>query len=247
MDQDSDRKHSERLARIRENQRKSRAKKQEYIRELEQRLETCKGEAKVDCIKYLLKLQALEAENGCLRELLGTLDVSAETIQEYLRSQARGPGVAADYKIAIPGLVRPAAPNAPRASASRSRSRTNQKSASSGGSNHQVDQIGQAPNDGQTEVNLPYRDTNLETPESGTQSPAGEGLDVADKKEMDTADATLHTKAHDLICQYNTRGIDMDEIWQRLAPAIIVDREGNCCRVQNQALFQILDEISSEI
>lgn len=230
---------------MRENQRKSRAKKQEYVRELEQRLETSKEEAKVDYIKHLLTIQKLEVENKRLRALLGTLDISAESVQKYLDSDDQGS--AADRKVAIPGTPRPG-PSIMRRKSTRTRSKA-QKVSDSETSIHKPNTSQQAPTESRTTKpkDLPFRESQSENQYEDTQDSDAEDIEQAEEKAIDITNTTLHTKAEELISQYNIRDMDIDEIWRRLAPAIIVDREDNCCRVQNQALFQILDEISGDI
>jgi hypothetical protein len=53
--------------------------------------------------------------------------------------------------------------------------------------------------------------------------------------------------ADELINQYNTRGADMDEIRRKLWSGFRAGNSGDGCRVQNQILFQVLDEISNNI
>lgn len=238
-------KNSERLARIRENQRKSRAKRQEYLRELEQRLETCKEEAKVDYIKHLLLIQKLESENQRLREMLGRLNVSPDSIQEYLSDRQ---STVIDYKVAIPNRTQPNTSRPSKQKLPRSQS-NNPKSPSPATSEDQPSPVENPPVQDRSskQMSLPFRDTPSDERYSDTQNLGTQGTGGIEGKEIDTTDTTLHIKAEELIHQYNTCGIDIDKIWRRLAPAIIVDREGQCCRVQNQALFQILDEISNEL
>jgi hypothetical protein len=61
----------------------------------------------------------------------------------------------------------------------------------------------------------------------------------------DILNTTLCAIAEELVKQYNTRGVDMAEIQKRLWAGFcngVSTDEG--CRVQNQILFQVLDEIS---
>ncbi|KAF7719280.1 BZIP transcription factor [Penicillium ucsense] len=110
MDLESSQKNVDRLARIRENQRKSRARKQEYVRELEQRLSSYKNDAQQKDIQHRLATQKLEAENRQLKALLGSLGISAESIQQYL--QLAHQGTAFNQKVAIPAMQRPTEPRA---------------------------------------------------------------------------------------------------------------------------------------
>lgn len=62
----------------------------------------------------------------------------------------------------------------------------------------------------------------------------------------DILNTTLCAIAEELINQYNTCGVDMAEIRRKLRSGFskgLTTDEG--CRVQNQILFQVLDEISN--
>ncbi|KAH2154372.1 hypothetical protein KXW37_001358, partial [Aspergillus fumigatus] len=73
-----------RLARVRENQRKSRARKQNYVQELEQTLVSRKEDAKQKDIERKLFVQKFEAENRKLRDFLTFLGVQPSVIETYL-------------------------------------------------------------------------------------------------------------------------------------------------------------------
>ncbi|KAJ9300749.1 hypothetical protein DTO271G3_1913 [Paecilomyces variotii] len=104
MEVETEQKKRQRLARIRENQRKSRARKQEYIQELEHNLAICKKQAHQQDISHRISIQKLEVENAKLRQLLSRLGVSPPSVDEYLRGEDN-PIVA--QKVAIPALRRP--------------------------------------------------------------------------------------------------------------------------------------------
>ena len=74
--------------RIRDNQRRSRARRQEYLAELEQRLEQCR----VTCREADLVRQSfheLQAENAHLRGLLSTAGVSPDLVESSLRQRSQ--------------------------------------------------------------------------------------------------------------------------------------------------------------
>lgn len=63
----------------------------------------------------------------------------------------------------------------------------------------------------------------------------------------DILNTTLCAIADELISQYNTRGVDRAEIQQKLWLGFRKGlNSGDGCRVQNQLLFQVLDEISND-
>lgn len=86
----------------------------------------------------------------------------------------------------------------------------------------------------------------LSTPDN-TQSVCG---CIADDESWPTNDDILNTTlcaiAEELVNQYNTRGVDVTEIQKRLRAGFSKGlAEGEGCRVQNNILFEVLDEISN--
>jgi hypothetical protein len=73
---------------------------------------------------------------------------------------------------------------------------------------------------------------------TGEDLPEGDG---------DLLNTTLCGMAEELINQYNTAGIDIEVIRQRLWAGFKAGTRGDGCRVENQVLFQVLDEISNSI
>ncbi|RHZ65875.1 hypothetical protein CDV55_101848 [Aspergillus turcosus] len=93
----------DKLARIRENQRRSRARKQEHIRDLEQKLAYLQEQAQKNDVEHRLVTQRLEMENRKLRYLLSCSGIPPHTVEEYLRT---GDDPAVTRKVAIPALRR---------------------------------------------------------------------------------------------------------------------------------------------
>jgi hypothetical protein len=63
----------------------------------------------------------------------------------------------------------------------------------------------------------------------------------------DLMNTTMCAIADELIDQYNTSGADIEEIRRRLWSGFRSGKTGDGCRVQNQILFQVLDEISNNV
>ncbi|KAJ5477029.1 hypothetical protein N7539_007173 [Penicillium diatomitis] len=269
MDVESSQKNVDRLARIRENQRKSRARKQEYVRELEQRLLSYKNDAQQKDIQHRLATQKLEAENRQLKALLGSLGISAESIQQYLQLAHRG--MAFNQKVAIPAMQRPTEPRAPSPSGlSETDRRIDSKRTSV--SNQQQQQPYPYPQAAESQLEPPsqqeqqsqqetqLRPLLLQKQPEGLSHPAeqqrkennpsfcqcGPGDDLP-AGEGDLLNTTLCGMAEELINQYNTVGIDIDEIRKMLWAGFKAGATGDGCRVENQVLFQVLDEISNGI
>ncbi|KAJ5746389.1 hypothetical protein N7520_011571 [Penicillium odoratum] len=227
MDTDNQ-KNLDRLARVRENQRNSRARKQEYIRDLEQRLAGYKEQTQKKDIEHRLAIQKVESENRNLRTLLGSLGVSADLIQQYV--SLAGQGTVMHHKVAIPPTPCP------------------KKELASMPSCSEVDARASSPPS--TSEILPSKDQSLSQPEQSTPSlccPAGQTALDRWSSEEDVLNTTLCAIAEDLIVQYNTRGTDIEELRQRLWSGFTKGRPGDGCRVQNNILFQVLDEISNGI
>lgn len=96
---------ADRLARVRDNQRKSRARKQQYVKELEQRLSIGEHQAQQRDIEYRLGMQKVEAENRHLKTLLASLGISNASVQQYLQVVKQRENTT--QKIAIPAAQRP--------------------------------------------------------------------------------------------------------------------------------------------
>ncbi|KAH3191280.1 hypothetical protein KXV92_002909 [Aspergillus fumigatus] len=103
MNLESDQKKVDKLARIRENQRRSRARKQEHIRDLEQKLACLQEQVHKKDVEHRLVAQRLEMENRKLRYLLSYSGIPPQTVEEYLRT-SDDPAVT--QKVAIPALRR---------------------------------------------------------------------------------------------------------------------------------------------
>lgn len=202
---------------MRENQRKSRARKQEYVRELEQQLAVRKEQTQQKDIEHRLAIQKLEAENKNLKTLLGSLGVSADLIHQYVT--LAGQGTVMDRKVAIPATPRP------------------KKEVVSISSCNKVD----------SQLPSPSGDKLLPQAEGSTPSLCSCPAEQSDKwsSEGDVLNTTLCAIAEDLIVQCNARGTDIEELRQRLSSGFSKGLPGDGCRVQNNILFQILDEISN--
>lgn len=262
----------DRLARVRENQRKSRARKQEYVKELEQRLATFKEEAQQRDIENRIALQKVEAENRHLKNLLASLGFSAPSVNHYLL-QLADQDTPADRKVAIPVMKRPEASSAPSCNTAYSTS-SQVTSNTTCSSSSQVawttpsstsPQMTSTPSEKEdSSEQPPVHDSVLPwtctppaqdptdqqqkcpTPslyESNTEQPEPES-GSSDEQALNT---TLCVVADMLIAQYNTRGVDMDELRRRICLGLKQVTDLDCCRVENNVLFQVLDDISNDI
>lgn len=270
----------ERLARVRENQRKSRARRQEYIRELEQKLTVCKDEARQRDIEHRLAVQRLELENRKLKHLLVCLGVQPPIVDEYLRS-ADHP--ASTQKVAIPALPRPdvaVAPVAPKSDENpfNSKSSCGGRSSCGQSTSNSCSPAVSATTIAPKQLDVPLTPEAMGypsgsscgssdiaptsaqhastrgTPDSTQQHEddlvcgCGEETSGPWPSTDDVLNTTLCSIAADLIRQYNTQGVDMALIRQKLRVGFRKGLgSGDGCRVQNQTLFEILDEISNEL
>ncbi|RJE19027.1 hypothetical protein PHISCL_08640 [Aspergillus sclerotialis] len=221
----SSQKNLARLARIRENQRRSRAKKQEYVHELEQKLANFQEEARQKDVQHRLAVQKLTAENRKLRYLLSLSGLPSHAIEEYLRDVDEP---AMERKVAIPALSGNAS-HSPAARPAGSEAREQPIPVETQGAAHDVKELRQ-PRQCQSVCDCP-------STYDEDQWPADE----------DVLNTTLCAIADELISQYNTRGVDRAEIQRKLWDGFRKGlNTGEGCRVQNQLLFQVLDEISND-
>ena len=206
------RQKQERLSRIRENQRQSRARKQEHTRELEQQLCELKKQMQQKDVDHRLAVQRLKAENQRLRGLLVSLGVDAGS-----DGTGEEDSVAA-RKIAIPMLHH----------------------RRQGSSCSKTLQSNYGPG-----YELPCTAENPTTEFSHSQSVCGCPSDDSSwPVDDDILNSTLCIIAEELISQYNTRGVDLAEIHRKLWAGFSRSATGDGCRVQNQVLFQVLNDIS---
>lgn len=209
------------LSRVRENQRRSRARKQEYIHELEQQLVSLKRQAQQKDVNHRLAMQGLEMENRRLRGLLSSAGIEAGAVD--------GSDSVAKRKVAIPVLRR-------------------------GGMQEGWEMRVQGErlcDPKQPEIAEGGLSSTIQTPT--TESAKGQTLcgcsedDDSWPANQDILNTTLCAIADELISQYNTRGVGVAEIQRKLWAGFSRGATtGDGCRVQNQILFQVLDDISDD-
>ncbi|KAJ5384640.1 hypothetical protein N7517_002551 [Penicillium concentricum] len=251
MDSTKDQKKKvERLARVRENQRKSRARKQEYVNELEQRLAVCKEQAQQKDIEHRLATQKVEAENQHLKALLGSLGVSSASVQQYL--QEADTGANTNRKVAIPAIQRVEGKNP--LSPSRRHTRRSNLSMTVPRVYKEEPETTEMP----TAVNSTCASTVVQPiDQSPKQTPQEEDPALCGCRserqipetvsDEDVLNSTLCAIAEEMINQYNTKGVDVDEIRRQIWSGFRGGANGTGCRVQNHILFQVLDDISSDV
>ncbi|KAL3462841.1 hypothetical protein BJX64DRAFT_137005 [Aspergillus heterothallicus] len=237
MDSAVEKKRLDKLARVRENQRRSRARRQDHLQDLEQKVMGLQRELDRRDVEHRLAVQKLDAENKKLRDLLSASGVPPTALDEYLR-RIDNPVMA--QKVAIPALQR-----------------STPKPASSCGqkpvglactSDIPVDTCGRVEtttnSNAVTEVQTGKAEKSPSPelasfcgclPEEGLES-----LPFSDR----VLNTTLCGIAEQLVEQYNTRGVDITEIRQKLREGFFRSLTEEGCRVQNQILFRVLDEIS---
>ncbi|KAJ5678952.1 hypothetical protein N7462_007196 [Penicillium macrosclerotiorum] len=257
MEPETSQKHLERLARVRENQRKSRARKQDYIRELEQKLASSNKEAQQKDIEHRLEVQKVQAENRQLRTLLGSLGISPELVQQYL--QLADQGASANRKVAIPAVHRlTELPSIAPYTDPTPQPNCNPQVASSACSAATTElpvTVDSRETCESTPTETEMKDS--QEPQSPVQPPKqtlpslckcpSNTKELSPTTNEDVLNTTLCSMAEQLIEQYNTQGVDIEEIRGRLWAGFQAGASGNDCRVENQMLFQVLDEISNNI
>ncbi|OAQ63113.1 hypothetical protein VFPPC_14520 [Pochonia chlamydosporia 170] len=91
------------LARIRDNQRRSRARRREYLQELEQRLRVCELQGIEASAEVQMAARKVANENKQLRELLNRYGVTDEYIAHYLQASAASHPEASQGLTVLPG------------------------------------------------------------------------------------------------------------------------------------------------
>ena len=255
--------------RIRDNQRRSRARRQEYLADLERRLNECH----VTCREAELARAAfadLQAENARLRSLLSSAGINPDPAgiqaQHHNPQQSVDNAGATSLRQIKPRFRIPEAPSSPPAPGCQAPSPSCRPPASVPSENFQVFQD-------QFNNQLVAVTTALE-PTVASTAPVAPNAWYAwhYPSDRDTANAshgsificdTFHVPpngflladdgntiqcsvAKDMIDQYNPTPEEMQEIVSRLATAFTQPAyPGGNCRVSNHVLFQILSEISA--
>ncbi|KAJ5587009.1 uncharacterized protein N7459_002774 [Penicillium hispanicum] len=249
MDAENSQKHFDRLARVRENQRKSRARKLEHVRDLEQRLATCKEQVQSKDIQHRLAMQKVEAENRHLRSLLGSLGVPESLVQQYI--QLADQGTAIHRKIAIPAMQQPNKRSSTAASDKTDLRPSCAVPKTSDQTPIPPQEIPLKENTKMSADNPPSDSKPAQQVGPGNprlcSCPTESGALTSFPSEGDVLNSTLCAIAEELVSQYNTRGADLEGIKRKLWPGFRAGNTGDGCRVQNQVLFQVLDEISNSI
>lgn len=175
---------------------------------------------------YRLAVQTLKVENQKLRGLLFSVGVDAGL-------DGTGEDSVAARKIAIPMLQRGRQGN-------QEDQRSTEEQISDEISCSKTQRSSCAP-----EHELPCIAQNPTTEFAGGQSVCGCAEDDSSlPADTDILNSTLCAIAEELISQYNTRGVELAEIQRKLWAGFSRSATGDGCRVQNQVLFQVLNEIS---
>lgn len=278
---------------MRENQRRSRARKQEYTQELEQKLAQHEAAATQNDIQQRITIQRAQAENEKLRQLLYSLGAQPATVNAYLL-QNDDPSVS--QKVAIPRRMESQSQESscpPKKFQSKQLQQDEQDEVpkpqntcqASREDDSQITIIQQAPSDGDLAENtrpesVDYQPSIIITsPPLSSAEPAtmhdddppsqpakreewtprlSPGVvpdcDCNDKDAESWPESesrfgtTLCAIAGELIQQYNTLGVDVADIKKRLWAGFQKEMSiGEGCRVQNQLLFEVLNEISGNL
>ncbi|KAL2847226.1 hypothetical protein BJY01DRAFT_166815 [Aspergillus pseudoustus] len=239
MDAAVEKKRLEKLARVRENQRRSRARRHDHLQELERKVLGLQQELDRRDVEHRLAAQKLEAENKKLRDLLSASGVPSNALDEYLR---RIDNPVMTQKVAIPALQRPKPQEGPSCAqkcidvACASDIPSDNCASIETGTNPNIETEAE-PGKAEKRPSPSPEVTSFCccSPEEGLES-----LPMSDR----VLDTTFCGIAEQLVDQYNTRGVDITEIRQKLREGFFRSLAEEGCRVQNSILFRVLDEIS---
>ncbi|KAL2871145.1 bZIP transcription factor [Aspergillus lucknowensis] len=250
MDPALEKKRLDKLARVRENQRRSRARRQDHLQDLEQKVLVLQKELERRDVAHRLAIQKLEAENKKLRDVLSASGIPSPALEAFLQ-RVDNPLMA--QKVAIPALQRSKPKSCgqledpTKCASPASCARKPPDDAGSGTENPEsVDTANGEFTDSLIETRPEKVEKSLSpelasfcacSPEEGLES-----LPISER----VLNTTLCGVAEQLVKQYNTRGVDISEIQKRLREGFLRGIAEEGCRVQNQILFQVLDEISGQ-
>ncbi|KAJ5158667.1 uncharacterized protein N7500_008318 [Penicillium coprophilum] len=233
------------LARIRNNQRRSRAKRLEYIRGLEEKAKKYDELIASTHSPSLSEFDKLQSENAWMRGLLATLDINFNSRKAH------------------PGNIHDSEPNMASAVtgslASSAETHRSMESLSPLSFWEQWDLSGLSPDMG-LDFNIPLLSDEADnlallnppsveppklaektfeaTQQQGTQESIEESTPIS-------LDTTLCSLACQWVIQCNTKGVELDVLYFRMERGF---RQGNSplegCRVDNQVLLKVLTEIS---
>jgi hypothetical protein len=239
--------------RIRLNQQRSRARKQEYLQDLEKRVQDCHAtcrEADLQRDSY----QRLCKENAKLRALLASVGIGESQIDAYVNSDTpEPPAEQTSLRHIRPKLQSDILPSQPML-LGRVDSMNDQLLPVS---NQNVPTLlSSTPSSACTSTCASTRPEIDETPLTSASTlgiPQPQYCDIFhayyDPTRQPTAnDTVLCSQARDLIDQYNISGHDMQHITFRLAPGFGPEiNPGEGCRVNRQLLFDVLNDISTNL
>jgi hypothetical protein len=271
-------------ARIRDNQRRSRARRQEHLQDLERRLSECY----VTCREAELRLSAfkeLQSENARLRQLLEILGVNEDLINTFVHQDAT---VAAGSS-SNPALrqLKPKIALAPNLA---KLSTTGKQVLTTNGHPTSLAALSPAPTSissqpasffstlsSNLDVNTPRRDTPGPSPSHYSVHElfrahqylpqfheattfAGDnfsndsfccmvfGNKATGPLQASHENTVLCSLAKEVIDQYNIDGDDFEQVKNRLAAGFAPPANpGESCRVNNQLLFEVLNDVSGRM
>jgi hypothetical protein len=271
-------------ARIRDNQRRSRARRQEHLQDLERRLSECH----ITCREAELRLNAfkeLQLENARLRQLLEILGVNENLINTFVHQDATAAPDSSSGsalrqlkpKIALaPHLAKPspagkyvlptndqstslaALSPASTTTSSQPASLFSTLSSSLGTNTPRRDTPGTTPTS--FPVHEPFRAHQYLSQFHGGTMFAGDvfanepfscmvfGNKATGPLQASHGNTVLCSLAKEMVDQYNINEEDLEQIKARLAAGFAAPAHpGESCRVNNQLLFEVLNDVSGRL
>ncbi|KIV89201.1 hypothetical protein PV10_08789 [Exophiala mesophila] len=260
--------------RIRDNQRRSRARRQEYVSELERRLH----DSHVTCREAELQRTALadlQMENTRLRALLRVVGVTSDVIESFGRenmTQRTIEATAARLRLLKPKIQSIDAPSLPAEYGTLFRDEPQPFNPSS--TSTRPLNVTSGSSDCNQAYNVQYRHVPMNSfsfPDSQFNTPALADWTTSDENHdysqingtnfccnafqmpangpllSDTSNTVSCTMAKGLIEQYNPSAAEMDEIEDRLSTAFSRSPfPGQVCRVNSQVLSGIVNNLSAK-
>ncbi|PMD11971.1 hypothetical protein NA56DRAFT_695808 [Hyaloscypha hepaticicola] len=247
------------LIRVRNNQQRSRARRHEYVAELERKVHECNAHGLPPCTPIVVTqdmILRLEEENRKLRELLALTGVEQTLVDTHLTADSGAPE--AGYSGSRPQSSPETAPEdlsaamVPTADGARMPNSSDEMFADSF-LQLPADEFGMLFEPLQTTSSfdsssitqrfsgpflpLPYNPP-LVPPGVNLLCPVESLLPISSQSDSGT---TLCSVAYELIREHNKRGIDMIEIGIRLWNGFVKGDRAGGCKVENELLFSVLE------
>lgn len=242
---------SSNLIRVRNNQRRSRARRREYVAELERKLHECQAQGLEPCTPDGAPqdtIRRLEEENRKLRELLALSGVQQASVDTHLAVEGGLPKEAADGDNPLQMLPEPVADEASILDASEEMLAESSLQLPEDAFGMFFEPLQSTPYFDPSFIPPSFSPHPLPFPHELPLSPQGIKPPCPTESLLPTSclpnsGTTLCSVAYELVREQNKRAVDMIEIGIRLWNGFLKGEGAGGCRVDNELLASVLEYI----